>query len=86
MVLDTTMRRWMKECSVETGDAGEYISSLCRSSGMSNEPHCLEILGLLETKNMFLTEAWSVLRIFSLFCLGVWRVLAMWASNVLGTG
>jgi hypothetical protein len=27
--LDATTRRWMKECSVETGDAGEYISSLC---------------------------------------------------------
>ena len=27
--LDAAMRRWMKECSVETGDAGEYISSLC---------------------------------------------------------
>lgn len=56
MVLDATMRKWMKERSVETGDAGEYISSLCRSSGMSNEPHCLESLGLLETKNMFLTR------------------------------
>lgn len=27
--LSAAMRRWTKECSVETGDAGEYISSLC---------------------------------------------------------
>lgn len=54
----------MKECSIETGDAGEYISFLCRSSGMSNEIRCLESLGLLKTKNMFPTRALECLADF----------------------
>lgn len=55
----------MKECFVETGDVGEYISSLCWSSAMPNEPRCLDSLGSLETKNKFLARGLECLVNFS---------------------
>jgi hypothetical protein len=69
MVLDASMRRWMKEQSVGTGDVGEVYHFSLLSSGTFDEPRCLEILGRLETKKPFLARTHESLGIRSLLCL-----------------